>query len=268
MTTRKLASAFVALVLTAFGALVLTSPAQAATVDGWTTNTGTIVRTVAGTNLLVMDQKFTTAGTSLEKIVTGNVHQELVVKFTFKLAGADATCGGGAPRVYLLGGALYGQIMTCPAAEAGDWQTVDLTSDPSVTWWSGSTQHATWAAAVAAHQGTPLGQVGLVFDNAAGKDARAYYRGLTLAGESVNLGKPVRPTRPTPPKSASPSPSASPTPTAGAVHPTTTAVPGVGGGLPVTGAGAGGVAGAAAVLLAIGAALFLVARRRRVTFTT
>jgi hypothetical protein len=38
-------------------------------------------------------------------------------------------------------------------------------------------------------------------------------------------------------------------------------------GLPVTGAAAGGIAGGAAVLLALGAVLFIVARRRRVKFT-
>jgi hypothetical protein len=42
---------------------------------------------------------------------------------------------------------------------------------------------------------------------------------------------------------------------------------GEGGGLPVTGAAAGGIAGGAAVLLGLGALLFVLARRRRVTFT-
>ncbi|WP_329108317.1 cell wall anchor protein [Micromonospora sp. NBC_01699] len=42
---------------------------------------------------------------------------------------------------------------------------------------------------------------------------------------------------------------------------------GEGGGLPVTGAAAGGIAGGALVLLAIGITLFVVARRRRLTFT-
>jgi len=42
---------------------------------------------------------------------------------------------------------------------------------------------------------------------------------------------------------------------------------GSGGGLPVTGAAAGGIAAGAAVLLAAGAALFITARRRRVRFT-
>ena len=42
---------------------------------------------------------------------------------------------------------------------------------------------------------------------------------------------------------------------------------GTGGGLPVTGAAAGGVAAGAAGLLAIGAAMFFVARRRKVKFT-
>ncbi|WP_433369261.1 hypothetical protein ACQPZX_43155 [Actinoplanes sp. CA-142083] len=42
---------------------------------------------------------------------------------------------------------------------------------------------------------------------------------------------------------------------------------GSGGGLPVTGAAAGGIAGGAAALLAIGAVLFVLARRRKVRFT-
>ncbi|MFI6760660.1 cell wall anchor protein [Micromonospora sp. NPDC050417] len=42
---------------------------------------------------------------------------------------------------------------------------------------------------------------------------------------------------------------------------------GAGGGLPVTGAAAGGIAAGALVLLGIGVALFVVARRRRLTFT-
>jgi hypothetical protein len=42
---------------------------------------------------------------------------------------------------------------------------------------------------------------------------------------------------------------------------------GSGGGLPVTGAAAGGIAGGAAGLLAIGAVLFVMARRRKVRFT-
>ncbi|HEX5542411.1 MAG TPA: cell wall anchor protein [Micromonospora sp.] len=42
---------------------------------------------------------------------------------------------------------------------------------------------------------------------------------------------------------------------------------GDGGGLPVTGAQAGAIAGGAAVLLAVGVGLFLMARRRRITFT-
>lgn len=42
---------------------------------------------------------------------------------------------------------------------------------------------------------------------------------------------------------------------------------GSGGGLPVTGAAAGGIAGGAAVLLALGAVLFVMARRRKVRFT-
>jgi len=42
---------------------------------------------------------------------------------------------------------------------------------------------------------------------------------------------------------------------------------GNGGGLPVTGAAAGGIAGGAGVLLAVGAGLFFMARRRKVKFT-
>ncbi|BAL92293.1 hypothetical protein AMIS_70730 [Actinoplanes missouriensis 431] len=42
---------------------------------------------------------------------------------------------------------------------------------------------------------------------------------------------------------------------------------GTGGGLPVTGAAAGGIAGGAAALLAVGAVLFMLARRRKVKFT-
>jgi hypothetical protein len=42
---------------------------------------------------------------------------------------------------------------------------------------------------------------------------------------------------------------------------------GEGGGLPVTGAAAGGIAGGAAVLLALGALLFVMARRRKLKFT-
>ena len=42
---------------------------------------------------------------------------------------------------------------------------------------------------------------------------------------------------------------------------------GTGGGLPVTGAAAGGIAAGAAVLLAAGAVLFVMARRRRIRFT-
>ncbi|WP_229069448.1 hypothetical protein [Actinoplanes sp. DH11] len=42
---------------------------------------------------------------------------------------------------------------------------------------------------------------------------------------------------------------------------------GTGGGLPVTGAAAGGIAGGAAALLAVGAFLFVMARRRKVKFT-
>ena len=42
---------------------------------------------------------------------------------------------------------------------------------------------------------------------------------------------------------------------------------GDGGGLPVTGAAAGGIAGGAAALLAVGAVLFILARRRKVKFT-
>jgi LPXTG-motif cell wall-anchored protein len=69
---------------------------------------------------------------------------------------------------------------------------------------------------------------------------------------------------PTPTPTATETPA--PTPTA---TPTATAPPGGGGGgdLPVTGAAVGGIVGAAAVLLAIGAGLFLLARRRRINFT-
>ena len=55
--------------------------------------------------------------------------------------------------------------------------------------------------------------------------------------------------------------------------PATPAAPGAGGGegdggsLPVTGAAAGGIAGGAAALLALGAVLFVLARRRKVKFT-
>ena len=42
---------------------------------------------------------------------------------------------------------------------------------------------------------------------------------------------------------------------------------GNGGGLPVTGAAAGGLAGGAGALLAVGVGLFLMARRRKVKFT-
>jgi hypothetical protein len=66
--------------------------------------------------------------------------------------------------------------------------------------------------------------------------------------------KPTTPPTPTP----TATPTATPTPPPG----------GEGGGdLPVTGAAVGGIVGAAAVLLAIGLGLFLVARRRRVRFT-
>ncbi|MBU2662121.1 cell wall anchor protein [Actinoplanes bogorensis] len=47
----------------------------------------------------------------------------------------------------------------------------------------------------------------------------------------------------------------------------TPSTPGEGGGLPVTGAAAGGIAGGAAALLAVGAVLFMLARRRKVKFT-
>jgi LPXTG-motif cell wall-anchored protein len=42
---------------------------------------------------------------------------------------------------------------------------------------------------------------------------------------------------------------------------------GSGGGLPVTGAAAGTIAGAAALLLVVGAVLFVMSRRRKVKFT-
>ncbi len=42
---------------------------------------------------------------------------------------------------------------------------------------------------------------------------------------------------------------------------------GGGGGLPVTGAAAAGIAGTAVVLVGVGAGLYLMARRRRLTFT-
>ena len=42
---------------------------------------------------------------------------------------------------------------------------------------------------------------------------------------------------------------------------------GTGGGLPITGAAAGSIAAGAGLLLGLGAALFVIARRRKVKFT-
>jgi hypothetical protein len=206
MKMRKLASALGVLALMVAGVLAFTGPAQAAQIDGWTANVGTTIEAVDGVNVLVMDQSETSAGTSLERVVAGNVHNELVIEFSFRLDGADAACGGGAPRVYLLGGALYGQVSSCPAASSG-WVTVTAAD---LSWWTGGTNHADWAAAVVAHQGTPLGQVGLVFDNAAGKDAKALFKGLTLAGKRVRLGVPPTQTPSTTPPVTDP-PTTSPT---------------------------------------------------------
>jgi TQXA domain-containing protein/LPXTG-motif cell wall-anchored protein len=65
---------------------------------------------------------------------------------------------------------------------------------------------------------------------------------------------------PSPSKSATPSPSASPSET---VAPTSVPTPGGGGGLPVTGAASGLIAGIGLLLLAGGGALFYFARRRK-----
>jgi hypothetical protein len=82
-------------------------------------------------------------------------------------------------------------------------------------------------------------------------------------------------TSPTPKPTPSTSTSATPTPST-TVSPTPSATtpapaPGgggaSGGGLPVTGAAAGSIAGGAALLLAIGGVLFVMARRRKVKFT-
>ncbi|MFY1686411.1 hypothetical protein [Plantactinospora sp. WMMB782] len=291
MRIRTLASGVGALAVMVAGVLAFTGAAQAATIDGWTANVGTSVKAVDGVNVLVMDQSGTSAGTSLERVVAGNVHAELPISFTFRLDGADASCGGGAPRVYLLGGLLYGQVMSCPVA-ASDWVTV---SAADLSWWSGGTNYASWAAAVVAHQGTPLGQVGLVFDNAAGKNAKALFKNLTLAGKRVKLGTPPGAT-PTVTASATASPTATATPTQ-TVEPTTTATasptgeptseptagpsesadpdptfspsPAAGGGggdLPLTGAGVLGIGGAALLLVSVGGLLFVLARRRRTRF--
>jgi LPXTG-motif cell wall-anchored protein len=70
--------------------------------------------------------------------------------------------------------------------------------------------------------------------------------------------------------SVSPSTSASPTPSATPSPSPTPVVPGEGGGggtLPKTGVAVGGIAAGAGVLLALGAGLFMMARRRRVKFT-
>lgn len=73
--------------------------------------------------------------------------------------------------------------------------------------------------------------------------------------------------------SASPSETVSPSPTVPPESPTASPspVPGAGGGageLPVTGASVGTAIGVAAGLLAIGAALYIAFRRRRIRFTT
>lgn len=272
-------------------ALAASTPASAAEVDGWTANLGATVETVDGVNVLVMDQSDTSAGTSVERIVAGNVHAELDIAFTFRLAGEAASCGGGAPRVYLLGGVLYGQLMSCPAASSG-WVSVTAAD---LSWWSGSTNHADWAAAVAAHQGTPLGQVGLVFDNAAGKQAKALFKGVTLAGDRVELGIPTpdptatvtsspsatptatsNPTgQPTGTPTSSPSVTSSPSPsesesTSPTADPTLSTSPasggGDGGGLPLTGSSVLGVGGVAGLLIAAGGLLYVFARRRRTRF--
>jgi hypothetical protein len=277
MKTRKLASAVGALALGVVVALAFTGPAQAAQIDGWTANVGTSIEAVDGVNVLVMDQSETSAGTSLERVVAGNVHNELVIEFSFRLDGADAACGGGAPRVYLLGGALYGQVSSCPAASSG-WVSVTAAD---LSWWSGGTNHADWAAAVAPHQGTPLGQVGLVFDNAAGKDSKALFKNVTLAGKRVKLGTPPKPSATvsptpsaTPSETVSPTPSESTSPTASATPsesesagpvPTVSTSPasGGGGGLPLTGAPLLAIGGAAGLLIAVGGILRVLARRRR-----
>jgi LPXTG-motif cell wall-anchored protein len=71
-------------------------------------------------------------------------------------------------------------------------------------------------------------------------------------------GAPIPASTTTPPSATA---SASPTPV---LSQDTT---GTGGGLPVTGAAAGAITGLAALLLAAGAVLFIVSRRRKVTFT-
>lgn len=94
----------------------------------------------------------------------------------------------------------------------------------------------------------------------------AHVSAKALAPTDCDWPPPPPPPTPTPRASASNSPAAQPSPSASAGGTPVPATGGSGGGLPVTGAAAGTVAGVAAVLLAAGGVLLLVARRRRVKY--
>lgn len=80
--------------------------------------------------------------------------------------------------------------------------------------------------------------------------------GAALEGGTFNWVKPEECVEPSPEPEPEPSPAPEESPE-----------PGEGGGLPVTGASTGVVAGIALLLVAFGAAMYLVARRRRIRFT-
>lgn len=194
MTLRPLyAMVFTLAALLAMLTTMVSTAGATTEIDGWVANDGTTVEEVVGSpNVLQMDTTDDTTtpfGTSLEKVLQGHFGPATEVSFEFRLS-EGATCGGGQPRVYFDSGAFYVQLLDCDDAESGDWQEVNLVEDG--TWFGDGfgPGGGDLDEAIDEHQGTPYGQVGLVFDNPQARGV-AEFRNLTVV-EPVDLGEPTR----------------------------------------------------------------------------
>lgn len=274
MTLRRITGAAAALTIGLLGMLAAASPAQAQ--DGWLPvqpwlpldTSGPAFTQTAAVNTHVVSPTTVhleadaddpdSKGTSVETLdLNLAVQAQQEISFRYELRDG-ATCAGGAPRVFV---EISGTFVN-------SWDQLQP---------SGQQCGTDGLVTFVATENGEIGAAGVVYDSGAGGAVRV--SDLTVGGQAVLFGERCEfdaDLLAAVEACVEPDPTPSPTP----AEPTPTPTDGGGAGgsdvdssdaagktLPVTGSTTPLIAGGALALLALGGGLYLVARKRRVTFT-